>query len=398
MKIVTAEGSYEQIGYKLGIKLEEEIRHNIKTCGHKFEGREIERNKIINYIDNYANSLSSSTIRMMEGLSRGSKTPFESLLRYNAIQDIITPGECTTFAAVGKATSDGKAVLLKNRDTSGNYKFKGPFYHENREVSVAIAIKTSDNDKIIGSTKAGSTGIMMGMNKNLAVASNFGALEEVTRVSKQDLTGISGRPQMLREALECNSAKDAADLIIGKLTKSPMATPGIVFLVDFSNIFVIEGGSADDMFAVQHITDGVAFRSNHFHMLDQLNDTGYVSALCRKMRAEELVKQNYGNISKKKLLEFSMDHQNGPGDNSICRHGMNPEDSATVSASIMVIDGENPEKSAIDIALGSPCWSWRNKDGHISIQMDESIENIGQNFLEGVAFRKYLREQAYEEK
>ena len=85
----------------------------------------IETGELSCFANRYADISSTSSLKLMEGLSRGSGIPFESTLRFNALQDVLRPEGCTTFAAVGKAASDGKAILLKNRDKSGNYEFNG---------------------------------------------------------------------------------------------------------------------------------------------------------------------------------------------------------------------------------------------------------------------------------
>ena len=398
MKIVTAEGTHEKIGFDLGCQLKEDIRHNLALREQDARARGIEKRELSHFIQEYAALSSDSSLHLMEGLSRGSGLPFESILRFNALQGVLSPEGCTTFAAVGKAISDGKAVLLKNRDKSGNYKFNGSGYYENREVNITLALKTNNGNVILGVAPAGSTGIMMGLNKyGVAAASNFGQAQEISHLSSKELYGTSGRPQMLREGLECSSAQDAVNLVLAKLTKSPMGTPGILWFVDARNIYVIEGGSVNNQFAVQHITDGATFRSNHFLLLNQLNNEKSVSSICRKIRANELVEENFGKINKEKLMQFSMDHKNGPHENSICRHSKNPEEPATVSASIMEINGENPHKSKISIALGSPCWAWSNEGGNITFQMDEDIKSIPQRFLDGSAYKEFIRAEPFQE-
>lgn len=215
-------------------------------------------------------------------------------------------------------------------------------------------------------------------------------------MSSKELYGTSGSSQMLREGLECSSAQDAVNLTLAKLTESPMGTPGILWFVDAKNIFVIEGSF--EQFAVQHVTDGATFRSNHFLLLDHLNNEKAVSPICRKIRANELAEENFGRINREKLMEFSMDHKNGPYENSICRHSKNPEEPVTVSASIMEIDSENPQKSKISIALGSPCWAWSNGGGNITFQMDEDIESIPQRFLDGSAYKEFIRAEPFQER
>lgn len=384
MEIFVSKMANRNMGQELGNRLSEAIRHNISLQDRDIVARKLENATVIRFTERYLETVGPSAIKMMQELSKGSGISFERISRYNALQDILSPEGCTTFAAIGKATSSGKPVLLKNRD-------------QNRElVNVVIATETNDGNVMVGVTNAGSTGFMMGLNKyGVAVASNAGITTEISHIPSRELRGISGRPQILREGLECKSAYDAVNLALQKLTASPMGMPGMMFFVDAKDIYVVEGGWTSNQFAVQHITDGAISRSNHFEMLKQLNDQSNVSVVCRRIRANELIKQNFGEIDCKKLKEFSVDHKNGPNDNSICRHSKDPEEGVTVSASIMEINGADPQKSIINIALGSPCWAWAHEEGNMTFQMDQDIAIIPQRFLNGVAFQEYLKDECY---
>ncbi len=386
MKVVVAKGNHERAGYEIGCQVAPAIKNNVALCEHKISYTRVEVEKLVR---NFRELSSPSSIMLMRGMSRGSGVPFAAILRFNALEHLLIPEGCTTFAAVGSATPDGKAILLKNRDTGGNAAYKGEGYHQNREVNITLALKTDDGNTMVGVTVAGSTGFMMGLNKyGLAAACNFGQAAEISHLSSQELYGISGRTQMLREGLECSSVTDAVNLTLGKLTRASMGTPGILWFADAKNIFIIEGSFGQ--FALQHVTDGIAVRSNHFALLDHLNDEKAISSLCRKIRGQELAMEAFGKIDRKKLIEFSMDHKNGPEANSICRHSPDPEESATVSASIMELEDEHPEKSRISIALGSPCQAWRHGEGNFTFQMDQGLDTIPQGFLDGSAYKKFF--------
>jgi hypothetical protein len=396
MKVVAAEGTFEKIGFDLGCRLAQAIKHNVALREQNTRSRGVESTALLRFTHEYAELSSAGSLKLMQGLSRGSGVPFASILRFNALQDVISPEGCTSFAAVGSATLDGNAILLKNRDVSGNKKHTGKNYYHFQEINVALVLKTANGNVMAGVAVAGSTGFMMGLNKyGVAVASNFGQTTEVSHILPGQLYGMSGRTQMMREALECFSVKDAVNLVLRKLTDAPMGTPGVLWFADAGNIYVVEGSSGQ--FAVQHVQDGVVVRSNHFLLLDQLNNEKAVSSVCRKIRGNQLLEENYGNINKEKLMEFSMDHMNGPGQNSICRHGNNPEDSITVSASIMELNSKNPEKSKISIALGTPCWSWRSSTGNFTFQMDDAIENIPKRFLDGSVYKEFIKEEPWKE-
>lgn len=393
MKVVNAEGTYEKIGFELGRKLTDEIHHNLALLDQDIMKMGMEKHEIDAYMQLYCDISSASSRKLMEGMSRGSGIPYDSILRYNAMQEVLYPEGCTTFAAVGSATSNGKTYLMKNRDTRGNRKFEGSGYYKNRAVNLIQCLKTDDGNVMIGVTNTGSTGFMMGMNKyGLAVASNMGHTIEISNLSPKSYKAASGRPQLLREALECSTAYEAVNLALSRLTKAPMKLPGILWFVDAGNIYVVEGSL--NQFAVQHITDGATSRSNHFSLMEQLNGKENAdSCICRRIRANELIEENLGSINREKLIEFSMDHKNGPSENSICRHSKDPEESVTVSAAIMEIDRNNPQMSTISIALGSPCRAWAEKRGNITFRMNGDIESIPKHFLDGSAYKEHIRNE-----
>jgi|LSQX01.3.fsa_nt_gb hypothetical protein len=392
MRVVTAKGSYEKMGFELGYKLTDEIHQNLALLEIQAMNKGMEKKEVDIYCQLYADIVSISSKKMMDGMSKGSGISYDSILRYNALMEVLHMEECTTFAAVGSASIGGKAYLMKNRDTQGRYEFKGEGYYKNRWVNIIQCLESEDGNVMIGVTNAGSTGLMAGMNKHgVAVASNAGdTIESDSMLTKK--IGISGRPQMLREALECSTAYEAVNLTLRKLTKSPMKVPGILWFVDAGNIYVVEGSL--NQYAVQHITDGTTSRSNHFLLLDHQNNEKSVSPICRKIRADELMTKNFGRISREKLIEFSMDHKNGPSENSICRHSENIQESVTVSSTVMEIDRENPQKSTISIALGSPCWAWSKKDGNITFRLDQDIKMIPKRFLDGSVYKEHIRYDA----
>ena len=90
-----------------------------------------------------------------------------------------------------------------------------------------------------------------------------------------------------------------------------------------------------------------------------------------------------------------MDHKNGPGENSICRHSKDPKELITKSASIMEIDRNDTQKSKISIALGSPCWSWRSSTGNFTFQMDEDVKSILKRFNDGTTFKEFIKAEPF---
>jgi len=382
------------IGFVLGCQLAEAIKYNVNSSMKDAESRGIDRRRLKQVAARYVKILSAGALDLMGGLSRGSRIPFSSILYFNVIQDWLCADGCTTFAAVGKGTANCGALLLKNRDVPANSPVRGRYYYENRQINVVQVLKNPDGNITIGVATAGSTGIVMGLNTcGVATASSQGRTKEFKPETQNGRVG-NYRGQLMREGLEHHTAKDAVKHVLNRLIQMKTENPGILWFVDKQNIYVIEVAPRE--FSVQHVEDGFAVRANHFILLNQLNDKN-ISSDCRYARGRQLMEENFGNINREKMIEFSMDHGNGPGENSICKHSRNERGTVTESAAIMEVNGRDPKKSRISIALGSPCRAWRRRAGNITFQMDDAIENIPKRFLDGSVYKEFIKEEPWEE-
>jgi len=73
----------------------------------------MEKETLNRYVEPYVEFLSINSLKMLEGLSSGSQIPFESILNFNGLDDLIFSKGCSTLTAVGKATAEGGTVVLK---------------------------------------------------------------------------------------------------------------------------------------------------------------------------------------------------------------------------------------------------------------------------------------------
>jgi len=131
-------------------------------------------------------------------------------------------------------------------------------------------------------------------------------------------------------------------------------------------------------------------RTNCFVVMSDLNDPDDLSSRSRYARGEELLRLNKGKITVDMMKEFSQDHANGPGLNSLCRHSDQPEDETSLSAAIMAIDKAHPSMSTITIALGKPCHAWRDPRAHLTMTMEAPM--IPAEFTDGNIWKKYYTE------
>ena len=173
----------------------------------------------------------------------------------------------------------------------------------------------------------------------------------------------------IKVGLQMENALDAGTDIAARVAANPTATPGNIEFVDSGTGVIVEGSY--DRVAVQIVKSGIASRANSFVVLRDLNDPNDVSSHCRYVRSQQLLKENSGQLTPDLMKQFTQDHENGPGPNSLCRHGQHYEEETSQSSLVVEIDGENPKQTRFWIALGKPCHAWRDPDGFIEGTLDQ---------------------------
>jgi hypothetical protein len=111
------------------------------------------------------------------------------------------------------------------------------------------------------------------------------------------------------------------------------------------------------------------------------------------VRCTELLKAKEGRLAPADLIEFSADHANGPGLNSICRHSPNFKDETSQSSQVAEIDAADPTKTRVWLALGKPCWAWREPGGPIAVDMRFGPGDVPAGFQNGEVWKKYWTEE-----
>lgn len=395
-KIIACEGSYYNIGIKQGELANFEIKQNIDTFWNVLKNKDYRKSKLIKNAIEQEKLYSSERLEEIYGIGEGAKIEYPELLTYNLYHYLAFPEECTVLMAVGKSSATGSTIFLKNSDKVGSESYVGPNCYKNKEINIILLLNPKKGNKIVGVAAAGSTALKMGLNdKGVATGSNISRTKELAkRGTEKDSIQIKAldRGALLREGLERGkSALEAAQAILPNLLKNPMSTPGSIHFVDAREAIIIEGSYHE--LTAEIIRDEVAARSNCFILLKKLNREDDLSSICRYTRCLQLLNGNKGEITKENMIEFSMDHANGPGPNSICRHGTNFSEETSLSAAVMEINGKDPEKSKISIALGKPCHAWRDKKAHITLSMEVRPEDIPEGLKNGEIWKKFYTEE-----
>ena len=106
--------------------------------------------------------------------------------------------------------------------------------------------------------------------------------------------------------------------------------------------------------------------------MKELNDPHDVSSHCRYIRTQELLKVHSGKLTTDLMKRFSQDHMNGPGPNSIGRHGQHYSEETSQSSVVVGIDANSLTKTRMWAAFGKPCQAWTHPDGSIERAQDDS--------------------------
>jgi hypothetical protein len=397
-KIIYCEGNSYVMGRKQGELLHPEISQNLMAFWNALEGRGYQKKELLKKALRHEGLLSSGRLEEIKGIGDGAGIDYPEVLAYNLFHDFAFPEGCTVLMAVGKSSATGDTIFLKNSDKVGSESYVVNSY-KNKEINVIVLLNPKEGHKIIGVAAAGTTALKMGLSdKGVVTGSNISRTMELTqRGTEKDSIQIKAldRGVLMREGLEKGkNALEAAQAILPRLLANPMSTPGNVEFADAREAVVIEGSYHE--LATEIVRDEVAARSNCFVLLKALNRADDLSSICRYIRCMQLLNGHRGKITSEKMIEFSMDHANGPGPNSICRHGTHFSEETSLSASVIEINGKNPEKSKIAIALGKPCHAWRAKEAHITLDMAMGVKDIPEGLLNGETWKKFYTEEPKE--
>lgn len=396
-QVHVGEGSFHRIGRGHGEQLADAVRCNVKRFFTLMRRTGWHRPDLCQRALRAERELADHRLDEITGIGEGARLPYPEVLAYNLFYGEACPEECTVMWAFPDATASGKLLFLKNSDKIGGEDMVGEGFHQNKEINVILAVRPEGKPAVIGVASAGSTGVKMGVNdRGVATGTNIARTTELRqrKVSTSQERALD-RVQLSRDGLEFDSALEAGNSVMAQLARTPMATPGNLEFVDPTLAYVIEGSY--DRLAVQFLRQGVGTRTNRFVVLEVLNDPEDLSSYCRYVRSNQLLQAQAGKLTAADFVSFSHDHTNGPGPNSICRHGTRFREETTQSAQVVEIDPADPAKTTVQIALGKPCWAWRSPEGQLTLTMRFRPEDIPKGFRAGEVWKRFWTEQPFVE-
>ncbi len=395
--VMTRGGNAYQQGYAHGAQASASVQHNVHSFFSHLQSAGYPMDTVLALAREHDAAKRTAWVDELAGIADGARLAFAQVLAFNLYRDLVWPEECTVALAIGSASATGETILLKNSDKVGGASLVGPNFYRNKEVNVILYFEREDGLKIMGVCAAGSTGLKMGMNnRGVLSGCNIARTQELDE-KNMDLTKIRAldRAYFLRIGLEQSNVVDATRVVMSELLVSPMATPGNIEFADAKQAYIIEGSY--DRIAVKRATDTVEARSNRFITLEYMDKKDDVSSICRYYRVLELLGPKKGKITFDDMIQVSMDHGNGPGPNSICRHGSHFSEEISLAAMVMEVNGKEPEKSRFGICLGKPCHAWRDPAGHVIGNMGCRRQEIAEGFFNGEVFKKfYVEEPRYQ--
>lgn len=247
----------------------------------------------------------------------------EMMFHYNNISS----GLCTSFAARGKATLDGKNILAQNIDFLPETPIDLLKVHHENGLQQFILSFSNSSEIVLSS--AG-----LGMCANATLGKNYAF----------NIPIGCYMPKVMR----AENIHDALAIL-----KQVARGIGYYHLVDRrGNMFGIESIYND--FEVISPERDILFHSNHY-LTERFREEDNAPQLQpdsyhRSDRIQNLLNQNYGNIDVEIAKKILRDHDKIPY--SICRH-IDPSisiSSVTLASFIML-----PEEGTIYIASGNPC-------------------------------------------
>lgn len=388
----TDAGSAFKIGKSRGQRLRNAIRFNLSNFFTAVAAAGLERLSLIESAKQLAQDYSDSLVEEIKGIAAGAQMEEADLLAFNLCHGAVFADECTVLFAMGDATASGKVLFLKNSDKIGGASMVGPTFYQHKEINVVLVIRPEHGPGIIGVSAAGSTGLKMGVSDLGVVAgTNIARTAELAKhaVDTTQMRALD-RIQLAREGLLKASALEAANFVAGRLAENPTATPGNIEFVDSTAGVIVEGSY--DRVALHVVRSGIASRANAFVALQELNDPADASSHCRYVRTQQLLSEQRGRLTPNLMQQFSQDHTNGPGPNSICRHGKHYEEETSQSSMIVELEPGNPTQTRFWIAMGKPCHAWQQAEGNFAGRMDQ-LERVPQGFLNGETWKRFWSEE-----
>ena len=338
-KIIECQGTPYEIGWQWGEGCKESIlKVSENICNSMTSYYQASKEEVISNAMKFfpaVQKFDPYLVEIMRGQADATRLSLEEIFTqkcfneltfsYNNISGL--SGLCTSFAATGKATQDGKTILGQNIDFLPEAPIDLLKVHHANGIQQFILSFSNSSEFIFSS-------VGIGMCANATIGKNYSF----------NIPVGCYLPRVMRE----KNIHDAMDVL-----KQVARGLGYYHLADKDgNMLGIE--SIHNDFELLYPERDMMLHSNHYlterfkgeDTAPQLQPDSYH----RLDRIHSLVDQYYGHINIEIIKKILADHDQNPY--SICRHidSTVPISSTTLASFIMM-----PEEGTIYIAAGNPC-------------------------------------------
>jgi isopenicillin-N N-acyltransferase-like protein len=349
INVVECTGTPYEIGLQYGRASEAILRKSLDMCLKTLTGlakvtlnADLSTDEILSTAGNFLSMVEDfdeELIEFVKGEAEGAGMNFREAFYLRCAYDMLfcygqISSMCTSFAATGPATRNGKTIVGRNIDFSGDWPFELlKIRHADGMEQLALCFGGVEWDVL------NSNGFCNTMNGvfNLDYRRNLPYGCYIFKAMRQRSIGAALR-------VLCQAAR-------GYLYHVLASGEGDVIGIE----------STSNEFQILQPEDDILVHSNHyladkFKQVDGAYTTfrDFPDTFLRVARIRKLMKKHYGDITPKVMMEILSDHNNYP--NSICRHPDTDFPAALVSktlGSVIMV----PEDRKMFIASGNPCQS-----------------------------------------
>ncbi|NKE35100.1 peptidase C45 [Natronococcus sp. JC468] len=288
--------------------------------------------------DAYVFAYSELCEELADGRGRSEKNP------KGCTNVLVTRPTVDSEPSTDAGSTTGGPLVLKNRDIAGR---------GSRPKSIVEQPPIDDYYGFLTVDTCGTVSIFKGVNDQGLVAANTYIDSERDDVDPEDQLRNGTVSRIVLE--ECATVEDARSLLESVPTRRLCGQT--LFLADETDAVLLEIDPVAERIGVDDAA--VVTRTNHF-VLSESTETE--SSIERRDRALALL-EDADQIDRDDLWALARDHENGPGDGSICRHPEPETDEPhafgqLTTASAAVFEGGSP---TIEVAMGNPCTADRTR-------------------------------------
>lgn len=338
--VVECAGTPYEIGQQYGEGCREsllrsmEVNFGMLAAGYQV-GKETLIDTALKYLPN-VKSFDPELIEMVKGQAQGAGISFEEAFALRCTLEVgpyyhMMSGLCTSFAAAGAATKDGRTILGQNIDWYPGFPVDLlRVKHQSGLTQLTLSLGG------FAEYTLSSAGFGMCANSTLTPMEGF----------KLNIPLACYLPKAMRQ-------KNIGDAL-GVFCQAARGV-GYYHLASSEGDMVGIESVFDDFNVLQPERD-MLVHSNHYlterFMKGDLAYTGIPDSYLRVQRIRRLMERSYGEITPQTMMEILADHNNYP--TSICRHHDRETprlfNAVTLASFVMV-----PEDGVMFLAAGNPC-------------------------------------------